>query len=344
VEANTVKLTSYLSERHRTNDSSAGAALLDLYARREIAASILLRSNEGTALGPHLRSDSSPGHGEDLPVTVTAVDTRDKIEGVLDQTLALSQRGLVTLEPVLLLQEDISAASLTTGESETIELTVHLSRQNRVFSVPAFEEMCWLLWRREIEGATVLLGLDGAARGHRQRHHVGHGNDAPIMVIAVGPASPIGPLLPELGGMLRHPVITLERVRICKHQGQLLSYPGENSDQEKLSSATWQKLIVHSPETSHHGHPVHRAIMRELRAAGIQGTSVHRGLWGFHGEQPPHGDRHLQLRHHVPVITTVVDTAENIALAFGIIDRLTTDQELVTLENVLVMRRASAGP
>ncbi len=339
MEANTVKLTSYLSERHRMNDSSAGDALLDLYTRREIAASILLRSNEGsTSLGPHLHPDSSSGHGEDFPVTVTAVDIRDNVEAIVDQTLALNQRGLVTLEPVLLLQEDISPDTLTGSGDETLELTVHLSRQNRVFAAAAYEEMCWLLWRREIEGATVLLGLDGAARGHRQRHHVGHGDDAPMMVIAVGPASLIGPLLPELGGMLRHPVITLEPVRICKHQGQLLSH------QEKLSSAAWQKLTVHSPETSHHGHPVHRTIMRELRAAGIQGASVHRGLWGFHGEQPPHGDRHLQLRHHVPVITTVVDTAENIALAFGIIDRLTADQELVTIEDVLVMRRPSAVP
>ena len=37
----------------------------------------------------------------------------------------------------------------------------------------------------------------------------------------------------------------------------------------------------------------------------------------------PHGDRLLQWGRHVPVITTVIDAAENISLAFDIIDGLT---------------------
>jgi hypothetical protein len=38
-----LKLTSYFGERHRTGRDFTGNALLDLYANREIAASVLLR-------------------------------------------------------------------------------------------------------------------------------------------------------------------------------------------------------------------------------------------------------------------------------------------------------------
>jgi PII-like signaling protein len=345
VDANTIKLTSYFGERRRTSDAFVGDTLLDLYARRGLGTSILLRGAEGTGLRHHLRTDSSLSQSEDLPVTVTAVDTRENIEAVLDQTVELNQDGLVTLESVLLLPEQIGPARAATAAAEAVELTVYFSRQDSVFTVPAFEEICDLLHRREIEGATVLLGLDGVIRGHRHRaQFFSRSGDVPMLVVAVGPADLIGSVLPELGGLLRHPVITLGRVRICKRDGQLISRPGQEYAEGPPSSALWQKLTVYTPETGPHVPPVHRAIVRELRFAKTSGATVHRGIWGFHGDQPPHGDRFLQWGRHVPVITTVIDTAENIALAFDIIDRLTGDQELVTSENILVMRRAAMLP
>ncbi len=335
--AKTVKLTSYLSERHYLDVSFVGAALLDLYARRQIEASILLRSAEGAGLRPHLLDDKAREPTEQLPVTVTAIDTQDNLDGVLDQTLDLTQQGLVTTEPVLLLHDHVGPATLTSRPGEAIELAVYLNRHDTVFAVPAFEEMCRLLSRRELDGATALLGLDGAARGRRQRPDLGRDSDFPMMVTAVGRADLISSVLPDLGDMLRHPVITLEHVRICKRDGQLISGPGGQTEQETHSPDAWQKLTVHSPEN---GHPVHRAIARELRSAGLQGVTVHLGVWGFYGGQSSCGHRQTRLRHYAPVITTVTDTAENIALAFTIIDRLTSDQELITLENIQVLRRA----
>ena len=77
-----------------------------------LAASILLRGAEGTGLRHHLRTDSSLSLSEDLPVSVTAVGTRPSIEAVLDRTLELNQRGLVTLEPARLRQDEIGRVSV----------------------------------------------------------------------------------------------------------------------------------------------------------------------------------------------------------------------------------------
>ena len=40
-----------------------------------------------------------------------------------------------------------------------------------------------------------------------------------MMVIAVGSAGRIGSVLPELGALLQRPLLTLERVRLCKRDG-----------------------------------------------------------------------------------------------------------------------------
>ena len=71
------------------------------------------------------------------------------------------------------------------------------------------------------------------------------------------------------------------------------------------------------------------------------------GVWGFHGDHAPHGDRLLQLRRHVPVVTIIVDTPERIAASFEIVDELTDEAGLVTSEMVPAMavaqrRRAPA--
>ena len=81
-----------------------------------------------------------------------------------------------------------------------------------------------------------------------------------------------------------------------------------------------------------------------MRAAGISGATTQRGIWGFHGGHPPHGDRLLQLGRRVPAVTVVVDSPERIAAAFAIIDELTTEQGLVTSEWVPAIRPGGGRP
>jgi PII-like signaling protein len=101
-------------------------------------------------------------------------------------------------------------------------------------------------------------------------------------------------------------------------------------------------MVYTSEAVKHRGQPVHRAIVRRLRSAGISGATTQRGIWGFHGDHAPHGDRLLQLGRHVPAVTIVVDTQDRIATAFSVIDELTTERGLVTCETIPALR-AGAG-
>ncbi len=97
-----LKLTSYFGERHRAGAKDGGRfaadALLELYGRHEIAASILLRGTEGFGLKHRLRTDVSLTLSEDLPLIAIAVDRRPRIEAVLPEVLQLTDSGLITLE------------------------------------------------------------------------------------------------------------------------------------------------------------------------------------------------------------------------------------------------------
>jgi PII-like signaling protein len=191
--------------------------------------------------------------------------------------------------------------------------------------------VCDLLHRRGVAGATALLGVDGTAHGERRRARFFAGNpDVPMMVIAVGAHERIAAVLPELGALLERPLVTLERVQVVKRDGALLSAPRAPAE-----DGMWQKLMVYgSEQAKFEGVPMHVALVRALRETGARGATALRGVWGFHGAHAPHGDRLLQLRRHVPVVTVVVDTPDAISRAFGVVDAVTRDRGLVTSEAV----------
>ena len=349
--ADCLKLTSYFGERRRAGGTFVADALLDLYGQHEIAASILLRGMTGFGLTHHLRTDRSLTLSEDLPLMAIAVDSRPRIEAVLGRTLELNSPGLVTLERARLLAGEAGGLgapaerAIPDGQHEAAKLTVYLGRQERVYRVPAFAAVCDLLHRRGIAGATALLGVDGTAHGRRERARFFSRNaEVPMMVVAVGSGERIRQVLPELGALLHRPLLTLEQVRVCKRDGQLLAAPGGLPGVDPSGMALWQKLTVYTSESAqHHGQPVHRAIIGRLRAAGLSGATTLRGIWGFHGDHPPHGDRLLQLGRHAPAVTLVIDTPERISAAFAVIDELTTEHGLVTSETIPAMRAAGGG-
>ncbi len=350
MNADALKLTSYFGERQRTADNGFAAdALLDLYGQQAIATSILLRAVEGFGARQHLRTDRSLTMSHDLPLIAVAVDTRPRIEALLESTSGLLRSGLVTLERARLLAGDIEAAAPSSAPGEETKLTVYVGRQERVYRVPAFVAICDLLHRRGVAGATALLGVDGTAHGQRERAAFFSRNAAtPMMVIAVGSGRRIAQVLPELGGLLRRPLLTLERVRICKRDGELLGRPPSVPEALPLAGETRlplaQKLMVYTSEAAlHDGQPIHRAIVRRLRSAGISGATTQRGMWGFHGDHPPHGDRLLQLGRHVPAVTIVIDTPERTQIAFDLIDHLTAEHGLVTCERVPAVRPVGTG-
>jgi len=337
VNEDCLKLTAYFGERQRTKDQFLADALLNLFGEREIATSILLRGIAGFGLRHHLRTDQTLSLSEDPPVAAIAVDARDKIDALLGEVMKIKRQGLLTLERSRLLQGEIGPVTLPEELHEATKLTIYVGRQEQVFRTPAYIAVCDLLHRRGIAGATVLLGVDGTAHGHRERAKFFDRNtDVPMMIIAVGTGDRIAKVLPELGGLLERPLITLERVRVCKRDGELLERPHALPGTDEHGLGMWQKLMVYTSESaSHHGQPIHRALIAELRKSTVaRGATALRGIWGFHGNHKPHGDKFFQLTRHVPVTTIIIDTPEHIAQSFDIVDEITRDHGLVTSEMV----------
>jgi len=342
-----LKLTTYFGERQRAVGERGGFladAMLDLFGASDVATSVMLRGIASFGPNHELRSDASLSLSEDPAVTVAAVDVESKIRSLVSDVTAMTASGLVTLERARLVTRQLGNGALDDssghpdGQSgDGAKLTVYVGRQERVGGKLAYYAICDLLHRHGFAGAIVLLGVDGTAHGQRRRARFFATNvNVPLMIIAIGSAAQVRSAATELVTVVPNPLLTVERVRMCKRDGKLFARPQELPTTDAQGRTLWQKLMVYTAETTRHdGLPIHRAIVQQLlRSQTARGATVLRGIWGFHGDHKPHGDKFFQIARRVPVTTIIVDTPESIARSFDVVDELTAGHGLVTSEMV----------
>jgi PII-like signaling protein len=329
-----LKLTTYFGERSRIRGPLLADELLEIHARHGIRSSILLRGIQGFGAKHRRRTDRLLTLSEDLPLVSVVVDARERIETLLQDVSAIGREGLVTLERARLGGSDTESYEPSGSRGEALKLTVYLGRHERMKGSPAFAAVCQALHQSGVAGATVLLGVDGTRHGERQRARFFARNaSVPLMVMSVGDSQRIAEALPRLKEALHEPLFTVERVRVCKRDGALLEPPHE-SELDAHGDLRQKLTIITSEAARHENRSVYLEIVRRLRAANAAGATSLRGIWGFHGDHAPHGDRLLSIRRHVPIVTVVIDTSERIAALFPLVDELTREHGLVTSELV----------
>lgn len=187
--------------------------------------------------------------------------------------------------------------------------------------------------RHELQASVLLRGAEGFGIKHRLQTQrlLSLSEDLPMVSVAIDSRERIEALLPEL-----------ERVRVLKRDGELLAEPEAPPDEDEAGLSIWQKLTIYAGEQARVGdHPLYVELIRRLRGENAAGATAIRGIWGYHGDHAPHGDRLLSLARRVPVATIIVDRPREIARLWPIVDEATQVTGLVTSELVPAFRARS---
>ena len=223
------------------------------------------------------------------------------------------------------------------ADGDEVKLTVALGRGARAGGVPAHVALVAALRGTASPARACCSAWTGPPTG------AGAAPASPVrtatcrcIVVSVGDAGRIAAAVAELDEALGEPPRTLERVRVCKRDGATLGAP-------HAGPGGWIRLTVVCGEQSRHaGRPLAEASSTRCARSGAAGATALRGVWGYHGDHEPHGDRLLQVRRRVPVVVTTVDTPERAAASYAEIDRLTATDGLVLSERVPAF--LSSGP
>ena len=252
---------------------------------------------------------------EDLPVVSIAVDTRERIEGLLqrgpgDQApRADHARACAPARRRPSGRARAGGARRGRGEADRLRRPPRADRR----ASRAFAAICALLHRARHgrRDRPARRRRHARRRGASGRASSARNADVPLMIDRrrLGRARSRR-CCPSSPALLEDPLMTLERVRVCKRDGELLRAPHELAQRDAPGQAPWQKLTVYSSQR--------RDARRSSAAPGDRPPPARlgrrrrdracAGVWGFHGEHAPHGDRLLQLRRHVPVVTVAIDT------------------------------------
>jgi PII-like signaling protein len=345
VIADALKLSVYFGESLTVGATLASELAIRALQRRGIATAALLRGIEGFGLNHRIHAQRFPEVSTDLPLLLTAVDARLRIEAALDELDRAVPRGLVTLEHARLASgPDVARADFPVGQGRAAKLTIYCGSGQRTRGRPAYRAAVDALRRHGATGAIVLAGVDGLLGGRRRRARLLATNGAPMVVVSVGAPELLRHCLPHLGEALRDPLVTLERIAQIKHDGDLLEPPPSVARAAGAGADVWQTIRVYTRRTAElDGRPLYRELTRHLREAGAAGATTVLGDWGFVSDELPHGDKFGRVRSHRPTYTVCIDRPALIAELWPLIDELTTEHGIVTSRFVPGYRERAAG-
>lgn len=86
-----------------------------------------------------------------------------------------------------------------------------------------------------------------------------------------------------------------------------------------------------------HNIPLHEAVVKAAREAGLSGATVLRGIIGYGSHREIHTTKILSLALDLPVVIEIVDLPEKIDRFLPILEEI-VPEGLVTLESVKMIR------
>jgi PII-like signaling protein len=303
-----LQLRFYFGERDRCGDGPLDAAVMAACARHRVSAAALLRAVEGFGAKQRMRTDRLLTLSEDPPLVAVAVGESGRVEALAEEIRGIAHDGLLTLNHV-------ATPDRVRSPGDQVRVTIWGprtgSRSPHMSAVDAFH-------RRGAEAAMVLLGVDGVLDGERRRaRFVASNHDVPALTVAVGEWGRIEAALAELDGTA--PLVTVEAVELSSR-----------IERERLHSAAATRVTYVTSEIEARGpHPCYLELIQRLREEGAAGATALRGVWGFRGATPPHGDRVLALRRDVPILVEAIDAPEPAARWRGLALSFVGDDDVV---------------
>jgi PII-like signaling protein len=300
--------------------------LLDATAASGIRSAVLLRGREGFGASPGFQVDGRLTLAENLPMALFISGPESRVLALGRQFRLLLGGGLVAMET----SRQSHESDQNEPGSRLSRLSIWTGRQARIEGGPAHVGLVKFLREHGAEAAISMLGVDGLSAGARERARFFSSNRrVPMMVTAVVHREAIPALRANIHELL--PGATLEELDLCQPKIEPVAETGP--------SGMWKISIYGGGSAAGSGIHQQREILGVLRRMGAAGATGYSGVYGFQGDELPHGDSFLAIRRRLPTLTEVIDTAANCRRWLEEIDRLSGSPAVVTISQVRVINR-----
>ncbi len=304
------RLTIHFGERGRSAGRPLADQVFDCLGRHGIGEAVLLRAGEGFGPRHGLQTSSQLSLSEDLPLVLAALGDRAGVDAAAEAVRSMFDEGLVTLETVDFADRDGRGGVPLPGDY--CRMTAWMRRGARSDGRAAHEVVARCLRDSGADASITLLGVDGMVSGTRRRAGFFSANrDVPLLVSAIGTREALDRAVRAAGEAITHALVEVSVAEILARD----RYPyrsGAGGD-----GALHRVVAYHGGLPPGGGVDRQQRLVRDLRRAGASGATALQGIFGFAGDQDPHGESFTTLRRRIPVVTEIVDTPDRCAGRVG---------------------------
>ena len=225
---------------------------------------------------------------------------------------------------------------LTKGPARKVTVFVNETAQYHRQSL--YDAILAFLMHKGVAGATATRAFAGFG-SHQQLHTPQIEElsvDLPIRIEFIDTADRVDEILPTLYEMVNDGLIEVQDTQVVKLARKSPRPEPQLAHDRQQGPAKLMRVFLGESDRWH-DEPLHDAIVKRLRMMEIAGATVYRGILGYGAKGHERKRSFFHPMRDLPVMISVIDTSEKIAVAAEAIEGMLQDG-LIVLSDVDMVR------
>jgi PII-like signaling protein len=231
---------------------------------------------------------------------------------------------------------------LTKGPAKKV--TIFLNEDTQHHLTALHDAIMTFLMHKGVSGATATRAFSGFGT-----HHTLHtpnievlAQHLPIRIEFVDTAEKVDEVLPTLYEMVADGLIEVQDTTVVKHAQRGAKAEARLPHTRCEGHARLLRVFIGEADRWH-GEPLYDAIVKKLRMMNIAGATVYRGILGYGAKGHEHKKSFLHVSKDLPIMLSVIDSAEKIQAAAEAIEAMLEDG-LIVVSDADIVRLVRSQP
>lgn len=224
---------------------------------------------------------------------------------------------------------------LTKGPAKKVTIFINEDSQRHMLAL--HESIMTFLLHKGISGATATRAYSGFGS-----HHTMHtpnvealAQHLPIRIEFIETREKLDEILPTLYEMVSDGLIEVQDTTVVKMARKTAQPEPAVAHERKQGPAKLLRIYM-GENDKWNGAPLYDAMVKKLLMMDIAGATVYRGILGYGAKGHQHKATFLHPMRDLPVMVSVIDTAEKIALAAQAVEEMLEDGLIVISDAEIV--------
>jgi len=231
---------------------------------------------------------------------------------------------------------------LTKGPAKKV--TIFLNEDTQHHLTALHDSIMTFLMHKGVCGATATRAFSGFGS-----HHMLHtpqievlAQHLPIRIEFGKPPKKVDEVLPTLYEMVSDGLIEVQDTTVVKHVRKAPRPEPRLPHQRHDGPAKLLRVFIGEADRWHED-SLYDAIVKKLRMMDIAGATVYRGILGYGAKGHQHKQSFFHTSRDMPIMVSVIDTAEKIAAAAAAIEGMLEDG-LIVISDADIVRLVHSQP